>query len=855
MKKVFVCALFCAFLSSAFAGPKLVETRFSDSKLTPSPAVICVAPSGAVYVGVDMQGSLGKKGNLGKIIRLVDTDNDGKADKHTEFAKVDNPRGLIAVGNKVFVLHSVFAKDGKIDNQYLSVLTDANNDGVADGPPKTLIKDIGNHGPLKSRGTDHSTNGIRLGIDGWIYISVGDFGFQKAVGADGQILNYQGGGVVRVRPDGSGMENFVHGTRNTYDVAIDPFMNVYTRENNNDGVGWWIRFSHYIQTGEYGYPSLYMNFPEDMIPALNEYGGGSGTGALFLSEPGWPKEYNNKALLCDWGRSTVFVHGTTPKGPSFIATEPQVFIKTRQVTDLDVDGSGRVYVSAWDGAGYKGNPKKGYVVRLVPQGYKYKPFPNLAKVTEDQLLTYLASESHTARVDAQQEILRRNATGLLSKIYALAQNTKLTLEARVAAVYTIAQLGEVKSLPALEKLYNVPELREHAVRSMADQKKMARVANTALLSKALSDSNARVQVAAAVALGRTGKKAVAPALLAVANPPAINPELLKRKGDKSKTQKYHSMPGHERILGHVARQALVLLNAEDASLAALNSGKPNLQAAALFTMKYMHSAKVVDGLIQAIKSSSDKNFQKKVAKTLIRIHQKEKEFTANYKWWSTRPNPHGPYYYNVNWEETYKINNFLKPFIESLAQADKDELMAEMKRCQASLSNLPKPKPKKVEKTVADTALEDLIIYVTDKKRKTNAANGKKVINKVGCIGCHNVEKGQSVKGPDLSKLGKVSKSDITMAIVRPADSIAKSWVNITTKSGVLHTGTVVKKDDKEVVLHNIAGAKTVIKVGDIKSTEPGLGMMLMHLADSLTLQEFADMVEYIQSMDPAYKK
>ena len=88
-----------------------------------------MAPSGAVYVGVDMQGSLGKKGNLGKIIRLVDTDNDGKADKHTEFAKVDNPRGLIAVGNKVFVLHSVFAKDGKIDNQYLSVLTDANNDG------------------------------------------------------------------------------------------------------------------------------------------------------------------------------------------------------------------------------------------------------------------------------------------------------------------------------------------------------------------------------------------------------------------------------------------------------------------------------------------------------------------------------------------------------------------------------------------------------------------------------------------------------------------------------------------------------------------------------------------------------
>ena len=102
-------------------------------------------------------------------------------------------------------------------------------------------------------------------------------------------------------------------------------MNVFTRENNNDGVGWWIRFSHYIQSGEYGYPSLYMNFPEDIIPALNEYGGGSGTGALFLSEPGWPDKYNNKALLCDWGRSQIFIHDVKAQGPSFIAKETRDF--------------------------------------------------------------------------------------------------------------------------------------------------------------------------------------------------------------------------------------------------------------------------------------------------------------------------------------------------------------------------------------------------------------------------------------------------------------------------------------------------------------------------------------------------
>ncbi|NQZ59769.1 MAG: hypothetical protein HRT88_20140, partial [Lentisphaeraceae bacterium] len=290
--------------------------------MAPSPAVICASATGEVYVGVDLQGSLGKKGNLGRIVRLIDTDNDGIADKHTVYAKVNNPRGLIAIGNQLYVLHSIFGKDGKIINQDLSVFTDANNDGIADGPAKTLVKDIGNHTPLASRGTDHSTNGIRLGVDGWIYISVGDFGFQKAIGTDGKSLNFQGGGIVRVRPDGTDLETFIHGTRNVYDVAIDPFMNVYTRENTNDGVGWWIRFSHYIQSGEYGYPSLYTNFTEDMLPALNEYGGGSGTGALYLSEPTWPAEYNNKPLLADWGRSTVFIHDAKAKEASFEAKEP-----------------------------------------------------------------------------------------------------------------------------------------------------------------------------------------------------------------------------------------------------------------------------------------------------------------------------------------------------------------------------------------------------------------------------------------------------------------------------------------------------------------------------------------------------
>ena len=110
-----------------------------------------------------MLGSLGKGPGKGKIIRLRDTNNDGKADEHTVFANLDNPRGLIAVDDKLYVLHTVIPADTKVmTGMHLSVLTDANGDGKADGPGKLLIKNISTLLHNQKRGADHTTNGIRM---------------------------------------------------------------------------------------------------------------------------------------------------------------------------------------------------------------------------------------------------------------------------------------------------------------------------------------------------------------------------------------------------------------------------------------------------------------------------------------------------------------------------------------------------------------------------------------------------------------------------------------------------------------------------------------------------------------------
>ncbi|MCP4846490.1 MAG: c-type cytochrome [Verrucomicrobiaceae bacterium] len=502
---------------SADLPPELKSTILSDPKITPCPACLCAAPTGEVFVGVDLLGSLGKGPGKGRIVRVIDKDHDGIADEHTVFAELDNPRGVISVGKKLFVLHTVIPKKtGKLEAMHLSVLEDSDWDGKADGPAKILISDISPPKHNQARGADHTTNGIRMGIDGWIYIAVGDFGIHGAKGTDGTELTMLGGGVVRVRPDGREMEVYTHGLRNIYDIAIDPYMNIFTRGNTNDGGGWNVRFIHHVQSGEYGYPILFKNFTGEIIPALADLGGGSGTGAMFFQEPGWPEKYNNVAMMCDWGRSQLIIHRVTPDGPSFTQT-PENFIKLHQITDVDSDASGRLYAGAWAGAGYKGSPNKGWVERIVPQNWTYKPFASPETLNDQGLVALLRSESSSARLAASQELLSRPQ--LSAAVATIAMDRKAALYSRVAAIFTYKQMAGKQAVKGLEKLVGDTTVREWALRALADRKSQVEGVSTGPFTAALKDDNPRVRVAAAVGLGRLGTKSAAAELLAIATPP------------------------------------------------------------------------------------------------------------------------------------------------------------------------------------------------------------------------------------------------------------------------------------------------------------------------------------------------
>ena len=609
--------------------PGFVATLFAAPPDVRYPTCLAAAPTGEVYVGIDENGSLDTKENSGRVVRCVDDDGDGKADRFNVFARMDSPRGVIYDAGTLYVLHP----------PDLTAFHDRDGDGVAEAH-ETLVKGIGFG--LKFRGADHTTNGIRMGIDGWIYVAVGDYGFIKAEGKDGATLPMRGGGVVRVRPDGTGLEYVSRGQRNIYDVAIDPYMNLFTRDNTNDGGGWDVRLSHVIPTGQYGYPSLFKNFADEILPPLADYGGGSPTGSLYLQEPGFPPGYGDALYTCEWGRSFIYRHPLEASGASFKAGQ-EPFVELQRPTDMDVDGQSRLYISTWRGGGFTfDKPDVGNVVRVTPAGEPRPKFPDLKAATPRQLLEYLAEPSQVLRWNAQREILRRgDHRAFVEGLRELARS-KQPPAARVAAIFTLAQLLGSGAQEDLIHLAADDTVREFALRALADRKENTTYVSSTPFVAALTDPNPRVRLQAVLGLGRLGKVDVAAKVLPLT-------------------------ADSDPLVAHAAIKALVALRAVDACLAAIAPATSKLVPGAILALQLQHDPRVVHGLIAKLPEAGDDLTRRAVLKALCRLYHKEADYTGD--WWGTQPDTSGPYYKGIAWERTEAIGRALR---EALKGSDPD---------------------------------------------------------------------------------------------------------------------------------------------------------------------------------------
>ena len=615
---------------------------FASPPIGMYPVCLTATVDGAVFACIDPNLSLTAAKGKGRVVRLVDTDHDGKADTYTVFAEMDSPRGVAFDGKTLYVMHP----------PTLTAYRDTNGDGIAD-EHEDLVTGLGFD--LDFRGADHTTNGITLGIDGWIYIAVGDYGYRHAVGKDGKFIEHRGGSVVRVRTDGTGLEQYARGTRNIYDLAVDPFLHVFTRDNTNDGDGWDIRL-HYLAPGaNMGYPTLYKNFASEHFQSLADYGGGSGTGGLYVSDKGFGPGFGDALYTSDWLLNQVFRHPLTPKGASY-AVQQESFVTVPHPADMAMDGMSNMFVASLSGGSftYEGDTI-GYIVRVRPAGGSPSVAPNIPKLTSAALVALLRAPNGDHRLQAQRELLRRkedrNATAALK---ALVLDAAAPGYARVAAMFTLKQQIGSRSHVTLRSaaMAKDPQVRALALRALADNGLQLAGLESAFFIKALADTSGPVQLAAIAALVRLNATSAAGAILPLT-------------------------ASSDAAVAHIAINALVSLKAIPEAVGALRGGDAGVRAGALRALQLMHDTSVVSALLAAGVNERAVP-QRDIVLALARLYNTEAPWKGD--WWGTRPSFIGPYFAPVTWEGSPRIAQALKMALLTASATELPSLAAEFLR-------------------------------------------------------------------------------------------------------------------------------------------------------------------------------
>jgi putative membrane-bound dehydrogenase-like protein len=627
--------------------PGFTATLFACDPLIEYPSVIAAGPRpGTLFVAVDFMTGLGTEIVRRDEIRLIeDTDGDGYADRATVYADGFNSiQGLLYHDGALYVMHA----------PYLTVLRGTGKDGKAK-ERKDLLKGLG-LAPEEDQIRLHNANGVVAGHDGWLYLALGDRGCDVKR-PEGDRLVLHGGGVLRCRPDGRDLHVFSTGIRNVYDVALDEELNVFFRDNENDGGNYKIRVCHSFFGADHGYPYLYEERPDEALAPLADLGLGSSAGAACYLETQFPPEYRGKLLFCEWGRAVVSYPRkragstfATAKEADFAAgagNDPYGF----KPTDLVVDYAGSLFVSDWaDGQ----RPKRGrgriYRIRYAgkekqPTWPKEKALPSKA----EDLVARLDSESHHERCRAQRAIEALGGDGIAAVEKALKVKGKLGTLGRLHAVWIIAKDKDaVENLFALAKAAPDRGCQAQAIRALADladpvltKHKLDAKAGDEKLAERLAawnfGGNPRVLLQVVIALGR-----------------------LRWSGSPAWLNKnWPSKP--DAALAHAAQQALRQSGNWKAVLKLLDAPSSDaFRAIARRAVAEQYDAGLVDGLIERLRQEKGSARQVEYADALARVYKKP---ASPWTYWGFRPPPRPAN--TASWAKTDAIEKALNDFLAS----------------------------------------------------------------------------------------------------------------------------------------------------------------------------------------------
>lgn len=176
-------------------------------------------------------------------------------------------------------------------------LVDADGDGLFEGREKVL------DGLPVGR---HSTDDVEFGPDGKLYVGTGSV---DDMGESGQSPAHQAA-ILRVNPDGSGLELYASGLRNPYGLAFDAGGQLWATDNGGDvPEGQPDELNRIEQGGDYGWPGCF-GIGQESVPGACEATippvvtlatHSSSDGLAVYTDRRFPAAYHGAIFIAQWG--------------------------------------------------------------------------------------------------------------------------------------------------------------------------------------------------------------------------------------------------------------------------------------------------------------------------------------------------------------------------------------------------------------------------------------------------------------------------------------------------------------------------------------------------------------------------
>lgn len=601
------------------------------------PSVVVCAPDGKVFVPEDPM-DITRPAHVSEG-RIVCFHPDGRTTVFAE--KLHAVFGMQYLEGKLYVLH----------NPRFSVWRD--EEGV--GKDRAEVIEQTNPNPWALDWNDHVPANFRLAMDGRFYVAVGDKGIFGAMGRDGKRVDLHGGGILRLRPDGTELEVFSSGVRNILDVAMTDEDEIFTYDNTDEN-HWMGRVTHMVDGGFYGYPFDFIPQRPYTLWMMADYGAGAATGATVNNDDALPPEYRGNLFLADFGQRNIRRVQIERSGATFRAVhDEQMFINPpadfRPVGIAFSDDGASIYICDWAHRDTKEQALTGRLWKLSwtgknnaaprPSWYLAAATGKLVDASDAEIARGLEHPARRVRMAAQRTLIARKSVSVLTNRLVESSNAF----AKIHAMWALDQIdGGLSARLVISNLVYSTDVRvaRQAIRQLGNRRVEAM---GPLFAQKLNNADGSIQFAAATALGRLGDWRYVE-------------ELVHHSGASELFLRFAVFTA----LNRIARGSP---DAWPAIIRGLKNEDSAVRESCAFAMRETYDKELVRMLAAALRyaDASEKDFKVAVINALAPLHHRPPAW--NGEWWAYHPFRMSPPAKTNDWEGTPVV-------FEALSGAAKD---------------------------------------------------------------------------------------------------------------------------------------------------------------------------------------